>query len=410
MDLAIQPPPVQRVDAQDLDYSHDPAWVEPNFVVHCPRPFNAEPPLPSLINAGEVTPTDLFFKRNHGPIPNIALEQHQIYIGLKLKESSSPSGTDWKVLSMHDIMTRWPKVTLTATLQCAGNRRDGLAAVRQVKGVIWKSGAVSTATWSGPRLCDVLNDVGGIPKSEIRRLLRDFHVSFEADDHVHEDICYGSSIPFRKAMDPFGDVILAYEMNGEPLTREHGSPIRVIVPGYIGARSVKFLQRIVIQPEESTSFFQRRDYKILDPTIDDENVEEAWDSVPSLGEMNVQCVICTPTEQDVLKSSEPVTIKGYAISGGGRGIYRVEVSADGGKTWEPADKMEQTPDENSGMFWTWAIWEKTVAGISHATEIIARAYDSSGNMQPEHPIWNYRGVMNNAWARVPLLQVPHNRM
>ncbi|KAF9114684.1 hypothetical protein BGX27_010170 [Mortierella sp. AM989] len=223
--------------------------------------------------------------------------------------------------------------------------------------------------------------------------------------------------------DPVGDVILAYEMNGKPLTREHGFPIRAIVPGFIGARSVKFLQRIIVQPEESTSYFQitefngrfysnlkRRDYKILDPTINDTNVEGAWNSAPSLGEMNVQCVICTPTGDEVIPSSDPVAVKGYAIAGGGKGIYRVEVSADGGNTWEPADRMEQKADEISGMFWTWAIWEKTIPRIISSTEIVARAYDSSGNIQPEHPIWNYRGVMNNAWFRTHVMQVPQNRM
>ncbi|KAG0370482.1 hypothetical protein BGZ54_006134 [Gamsiella multidivaricata] len=401
---AMQPPTQYQIGEDRLDYSHDPAWIQSNFLVHCDKPFNAEPPLPTLVNAGPITPADIFFKRNHGPIPDIALERHQVYIGLKTgvhhhsELSSSSSDIHWRSLSMHDIMTKWPKTTISATLQCAGNRRDGLAEVKEVKGVIWKSGAVSTATWSGPRLCDILNDVADIPKGDIHRMLRDFHVSFEADDHVHEDVCYGSSIPLRKVMDPFGDVILAYEMNGQPLSREHGFPIRVIVPGFIGARSVKFLQRI------------RRDYKILDPTINHDNVEGAWDSAPSLGEMNVQCVICTPTDKEVVPSSKPVTIKGYAISGGGRGIYRVEVSVDGGQTWEPANRIEQKPDEYSGMFWTWALWEKTVPGIANSTVIIARAYDSSGNMQPENPIWNYRGVMNNAWFRVHAMQVPHNRM
>ncbi|KAI1317178.1 hypothetical protein EDD11_008870 [Mortierella claussenii] len=395
------PPSHQRLPEDQLDYSHDPAWLQSNFLVHCDKPFNAEPPLPALIRAGQITPIDLFFKRNHGPIPDIALDQHKVYIGLQKERSPSQhSDISWQALSMHDLMSRWPKVTISATLQCAGNRRDGLQAVKEVKGVIWKSGAVSTAVWSGPRLSDVLNDVAGIDKKDFYRMLRDYHVSFEADDHVHEDVCYGSSIPLRKALDPLGDVILAYEMNGKTLTREHGFPIRVIVPGYIGARSVKFLQRIVIQPEESTSFFQ----------IDQSNVETAWDTAASLTEMNLQCVICTPTENEVIPSSRPVVIKGYAISGGGRGVYRVEVSVDSGKTWVPADKMEQIPDAHSGMFWTWALWEKTVPRIVHSTEIVARAYDSSGNIQPENPIWNYRGVMNNAWFRTHTMQVPHNRM
>ncbi|KAF8986132.1 hypothetical protein BGZ46_009243 [Entomortierella lignicola] len=399
LDSAVHPPAQHRVDEKNLDYTHEPDWVQSNLLVHCAEPFNAEPPLPALVNAGQLTPIDLFFKRNHGPIPNINPEDHKIYIGMK-QGTQNETSINWKAISMNDIQNRWPKVTVSATLQCAGNRRDGLAAVKEVKGVIWKSGAVSTATWSGPRLCDIIKDIADIPESELSRMLRDFHVSFEANDHVHEDTCYGSSIPLRKAMDPFGDVILAYEMNGQPLTREHGSPIRVIVPGFIGARSVKYLQKIVIQPEESNSFYQ----------IDDTNVESSWDTAASLGEMNVQCVICTPTEDEIVPSSEPVTIKGYAIAGGGKGIYRVEVSVDGGNTWEPADKMEQKADEISGMFWTWAIWEKTVPSISNSTEIVARAYDSSGNIQPEHPIWNYRGVMNNAWFRTHVMQLPHNHM
>ncbi|KAG0347896.1 hypothetical protein BG004_006615 [Podila humilis] len=188
-------------------------------------------------------------------------------------------------------------------------------------------------------------------------------------------------------------------MNGQPLSRDHGFPLRVIVPGYIGARSVKFLQKILVQPQESSSFFQRRDYKILPPWIDSSNVETAWDTASSLGEMNVQCVICTPAEHEIVKSGS-VTVKGYAISGGGRAIYRVELSLDGGRTWEAVDKIEQTPDPKSGMYWAWAIWEKSVTKINSTSELVARAYDSSGNIQPEVPIWNYRGVMNNSIHRV----------
>ncbi|KAG0021583.1 hypothetical protein BGZ80_002105, partial [Entomortierella chlamydospora] len=251
-----------RADEGLLDYSHEPSWTQSNLLVHCEKPFNAEPPLPALVNAGQITPTDIFFKRNHGPIPDISLENHQIYIGV---QRNTPD-IEWKVISMRDIINKWPKATVTATIQCAGNRRDGLAAVKEVSGVIWKSGAVSTAAWSGARLCDVIRDVADIPADDLSRMLRDFHVSFEADDHVCEDVCYGGSIPFRKAMDPLGDVILAYEMNGQPLAREHGFPLRVIVPGFIGARSVKFLKKIIVQPQESTLFFQRRDYKIFAPT------------------------------------------------------------------------------------------------------------------------------------------------
>lgn len=148
-------------------------------------------------------------------------------------------------------------------------------------------------------------------------------------------------------------------------------------------------------------------------------------------------------EKEIIPSSKPVTVKGYAISGGGRAIYRVELSADGGKTWEPVDKIEQTPDKTSGMYWAWALWEKKLPKIMTTSELVARACkfdlysmaglicgcestwasnwfislyfvfidDSSGNIQPEFPIWNYRGVMNNAWFRVSnVTQMPQSNM
>ncbi|KAF9934379.1 hypothetical protein BGZ67_003859 [Mortierella alpina] len=406
---AVQPPKHSQKTLCDLDYAQDPPRILSNYLVHAPKPFNAEPHLPLLVNSGTITPADVFFKRNHGPIPDIRLEDHQVYIGIQTGQPSEK--VNWKVLNMQDLMTKWPKATITASLQCAGNRREGLAQLKEVKGVIWKSGTISNAVWSGPRLCDVLKDVAGIPEDLHHEMIRNFHVALEADDSVVEDTCYGSSIPLRKAMDPLGDVILAYEMNGKPLSRDHGFPIRVIVPGYIGARSVKFLQKILIQPQESNSFFQRKDYKILPPWVNSSNVDAAWDSTVSLGEMNVQCVICTPMEKEIIPSSKPVTVKGYAISGGGRAIYRVELSADGGKTWEPVDKIEQTPDKISGMYWAWALWEKKLPKIMTTSELVARAYDSSGNIQPEFPIWNYRGVMNNAWFRVSnVTQMPQSNM
>ncbi|KAG0333736.1 hypothetical protein BG000_008921 [Podila horticola] len=397
---SVHPPAHERVDESSLDYSHEPHQNLAGFIVHAAEPLNAEPQLPLLVEK-YITPTDVFFKRNHGPIPDIHAEEHTVFIGVKqnpqLNHEASP--VEWRALTMTDIMTKWPWATVTASIQCAGNRRDGLAKVKEVQGVIWGAGTIATAVWSGPRLCDILRDAAGIPTDLSHEMIRDFHVAFEADDHVHEDACYGSSIPLKKAMDPLGDVILAVEMNGTPLTREHGFPIRVIVPGYIGARSVKFLHKIIVQPQESTSYFQRKDYKVLPPWVDSSNVEDAWDSADSLGEMNIQSVICTPQDNEVITSSKPVTVKGYAIAGGGRAIDRVELSMDGGRTWEPVDKIEQVPDKKSGMYWSWALWEKHVPCMDPNSELVVRAYDASGNVQPETPTWNFRGVMNNAWSR-----------
>jgi len=111
----VHPPSHERVHESQLDYSHDPTRDLPSFIVHAHTPFNAEPRMPLLVNAGQITPTDLFFKRNHGPIPDIKLEHHRVYIGLQHPKASSHA--DWAELSMYDIMSRWPKVTVTASLQ-----------------------------------------------------------------------------------------------------------------------------------------------------------------------------------------------------------------------------------------------------------------------------------------------------
>lgn len=111
----VRPPVHEKKELCDLDYSQDPPRILSNYLVHAPKPFNAEPHLPLLVNAGLITPTDVFFKRNHGPIPDIRLEDHQVYIGVQTLNESQP--VEWKALNMHDIMTRWPKATITASLQ-----------------------------------------------------------------------------------------------------------------------------------------------------------------------------------------------------------------------------------------------------------------------------------------------------
>ena len=123
----IVPPQHSKVELCDQDYAQDPPRILSNYLVHAPKPFNAEPHLPLLVNAGLVTPTEVFFKRNHGPIPDIQLEDHQVYIGVQQPvlsgaDTSASPAVEWKVLSMHDIMTKWPKVTVTASLQVQTTR------------------------------------------------------------------------------------------------------------------------------------------------------------------------------------------------------------------------------------------------------------------------------------------------
>ena len=204
-----------------------------------------------------------------------------------------------------------------------------------------------------------------------------------------------------KALDPRGDVLLAFEMNGQPLTRDHGHPLRVIVPGVAGCRSVKWLSKIIASGEESWSFWQRNDYKVFSPSVDWDTVD--WDASPAIQNLPVTSAICSPAPGTAVDDDE-VTVKGYAWSGGGNGIIRVDVSADDGKTWQTAELAAGAAQE-PGRVWAWTLWQAEVPvpkGHKGALKIVAKATDESCNTQPERAdaVWNLRGVACNTWPTV----------
>lgn len=144
---------------------------------------------------------------------------------------------------------------------------------------------MGNATWTGVRLCDILEDLK-INENDWN------HIQFEGLDLDPSGVPYGASIPVSRALDPRADVLLAYQMNGQPIPRDHGFPVRVIVPGVVGARNVKWLSKIIVSKEESHSQFQRGDYKGFSPSVD-------WDSVdfsksPAIQDMPVISAICSP--------------------------------------------------------------------------------------------------------------------
>ncbi len=207
-------------------------------------------------------------------------------------------------------------------------------------------------------------------------------------------------------MDPRGDVILAYEMNGVPLSRDHGYPLRVIVPGVVGARNVKWLGRIVISTTESDSHWQKGDYKGFSPSTNWDNVD--FSKSPAIQNMPVTSSICSPLSGDSVKVVNGlVTVKGYAWSGGGNKIVRVDITGDGGKTWQTAELEQENNDLSTvsiGRHWSWTLWTAQIPvkkGTSNI-EIWSKAVDSSYNVQPEsfENIWNLRGMLSNAYSRV----------
>ncbi|KAI3394875.1 hypothetical protein diail_2110 [Diaporthe ilicicola] len=412
LDLVDGLPPAHAI--QD-PFASDPPR-DPRLFIHTAKPCNAEPPNQALTD-DFLTPNELFYKRNHMWVPVVdgdKLDHHTLTVEL-------PDG-DIKSYTLQDLKTRFTTQRVTAALQCSGNRRSDMnRSAGKTNGLQWGVGAISNAEWLGVRLADVLADAGlkvAGPDAQDETLPDPgtHHVQLTGLE------AYGASIPLATALDPRNDVLLAFGMNGQPLPRDHGSPLRAVVPGHVAARSVKWLSKIVISDEESTSQWQRRDYKSFGPNERDVD----WDSAPAIQETPVtsaitkvrvgQCVrqhdrSAHPTASDSGGSEgrEPVALEGYAVSGGGRYISRVDVSLDGGKTW---DQAELLPDRHAGhKAWAWKRWRylghldlPAAAEVqqSQCTEVVVKATDNGYNTQPEthSSIFNVRGNLANAWHRV----------
>ncbi|XP_053998364.1 sulfite oxidase, mitochondrial isoform X1 [Hylaeus anthracinus] len=382
---------ISKEDAvSNKDNQNDPYAKEPTrhraLKINGPKPFCAEPP-PSLLVESFITPTELFYVRNHLPVPEVDLKTYVLEVAVEEKTR--------KTLRFEDIK-KYPKYTITSAVMCGGNRRSEMAQEKQLKGLSWGVGAVGNATWTGARLCDVLEDL------EINEDNYD-HVQFEGYDLDPSGTPYGASIPISRALDPRADVILAYEMNGQPIPRDHGFPIRVIVPGVVGARNVKWLGKIIISKEESHSQWQRGDYKGFSPSIDWDNVD--FSKAPAIQEMPVISAICKPEPSETVKvKNGKINVKGYAWSGGGRKTIRVDITNDQGKTWHTANLDAEDTNAKQGRYWSWTLWnvDLPVKKDSKETEIWAKAVDASYNVQPESfkNIWNLRGFLCNAYHRV----------
>lgn len=348
------------------------------MITHADYPYNTEPPM-GLLRQNFTTPTGLFFVRNHGSMPNIDADRYRLSITGMTQQPLQ--------FSLDDIRHNFSKRAVTATLQCAGNRRDELVEVAPILDELpWSAEAIGNAVWSGASLRDVLLEAGVKPEAE--------HVAFNSLDEVEleeQKFGFGGSVPIEKALSE--EVLLAYEMNGESLPVEHGAPLRVIVPGYIGARSVKWLASITLQEKPSANYYQAHAYKLFLPQVGKESVD--WEEGLTLGELSVNSVICHPRNGEHVASGT-VSVQGYAIAGGGRSVARVDLSTDGGKSWVTADPLEENEP------WAWRFWERSVNIEPGQHELVARAWDSAANTQPGdiEQIWNFKGYMNNSWHRV----------
>jgi sulfite oxidase len=359
----------------------------PGFLVRREDPFNGGPPLEELAR-DLVTPTPLFFVRSHGTVPVVDASAFRLQVEGAVNRPLS--------LSLEDLARGFERVRLPATLQCAGLRRDELITVAEVGGELpWSGDAIGNAVWSGVRLADVLAAAGAAGDGS------GAHVSFVGLDRIAKEgsiIPFGASIPSHKARSP--EVLLADAMNGSPLPGVHGGPLRLVVPGYIAARSVKWLGEVRVQAEPSANYYQQRSYRLhqVGP-----GVPSANDRGEMLTDLRLNSAITSPAPGTRLRSG-PFEVRGWALAAGEAQVERVELSADGGLTWREA----RFTDDGASP-WSWRLWRAEAETVSGSALLVVRAFDSAGECQPDDllAVWNPKGYMNNAWHRVPV-QVVHD--
>jgi len=332
-----------------------------------PAPYNAEAPPEALV--GDITPTELHYVRSNFAVPT---HDGTLAIGGAVGKPTTLTLEDLRALPVHDQ---------AVTLECAGNGRLDMRPLPT--GEPWGDYAVSTARWTGALLGDVL--ALAQPASQ------GVEVRFEGADHGpyhlqailpetnQNDLTFVRALPIAEAVDPSSAIMVAYEMNGEPLTPDHGAPFRIIAPHWYAVASVKWLSRIDVLTEPFTGEFQTGHYIYQWPDRPHEAVRL----------MRLRARITDPAPGAILPLG-PYTVRGKAWSGTGP-ITDVDISLTGEGDWHPA-QLEPPKGPYQWQDWSF-VWDSDAVG-RHTLR--ARATDAAGHVQPDVPPWNRLGYGNNA--------------
>lgn len=321
-----------------------------------------------------LTPAQHFFVRNHMHEPStLDPAEWKLNIGGEVEKPYTLSLAQLSKLETHSIVN---------TLECAGNGRAFQNP--KVPGVQWAKGAVGNGRFSGPRLRDVLGRAGVKPTGK--------HVMFRGLDEVPGKVPpFIRSIPIEKAMD--SDTLIATHLNGVPLPKHNGFPARAVVPGWVGAASCKWLTEIQVLDKEFDGNFMNPGYRLPNNPVKPGEAVKVEDTHPVTG-LNVKSVIVSPGDGATARAA--VNIQGVAWAGEAD-VVKVEISTDGGASWQPA----QLGTEKARYAWRlWSLrWKAPKPG---EYTIASRATDSQGRTQPDSPVWNPSGYLNNAIDRVTI--------
>lgn len=342
------------------------------------RPPNLETPLKFFLH--DYTPNEVFFVRWHlsGLLQEIDQDTFRLRIGGNVDKDIA--------LSLDDLKTKFEPVTLSALCQCSGNARSFLDP--RVPGGQWKNGAMGNAEWTGVRLSDLL-EYAGVKKGSVEVSFNglDFSPFPTVDDFV-------KSLKFDHAND--GEVMVAYEMNGEPLPLLNGYPLKLVVPGWYATYWVGMLSDIQVLTEPFDGFWMSKAYKIPRGVPDaNESPDSLSHDMEPISVMNVRSIFVSPEPNDVLKVGKKTDIQGLAFDGG-FGITKVELSSDDGETW-----TEARLDADLGKY-SWRRWHYDFTPHEKKDySFMVKATNAKGESQPmKH--WNRSGYMRNEIEVLPI--------
>lgn len=321
-------------------------------------PYNAETPLPALLD--EVTASDLVYVRNHFNVPQLELSEWTLQISGSVKSPQSMTFVELKGL---------PAKSIRMTMECAGNGRKSM--VPMPAGTPWGHGAVSIVDFTGTPVSEVLEAAGYQDRAE--EVV--FHGADGGEVVPGRNERFVRSLPIEVALDP--DTLLAWEMNGQPLSPNHGFPVRLVVPNWYGMASVKWLTEINVSLEPYSGFFQNEHYVY--------SGEEGTPEGKPVQRMRVRSLILDAAPN----AASELEVVGIAWSGDAS-IAKVEISADGGNVWHAAD-LDQPNSKYDIQRWRTMLNHES----EHQVALISRATDAAGHVQPIANRWNQGGYGNN---------------
>ncbi|MCG8404877.1 MAG: sulfite oxidase [Phycisphaerales bacterium] len=366
--------PVALADEADKPTVPD----KPGMLVHISHPISGEFP-PHLLDDDE-TPTARHYVRNNGGIPDRAIDRNLEGWTLTI------DGEVQRPLELSiDELKKMPSVSMPLLIECAGNGRALFEP--RVRGNPWRRGAIACSRWTGVRLNDVLKRAGLKDSAK-------YTAHYGEDPPIGQAKPFSRGIPIKKAMDDH--TIIAYGMNGEDLSAHNGYPVRLVVPGWVGSCSQKWLNRIWIRDKEHDSQKMRGySYRVpTHPVVPGSRPPKSSMAVAT--SWIVKSLITRPTANDKFSVGQKIPVAGHAWAGEDA-VAKVLVSTDYGMHWQEA-KLNPPPNK-----YAWYRWRTELSFARKGYyEIWARAFDDKGNAQPFRQPWNPKGYLGNVIHRLPV--------